>query len=206
VSSLVYPANLPGLTFGRSRAPIYNTGLQSRVSGKESRLAYRAYPTFRFELKYEWLDDRIATSHLKALQGLFMAMKGRWDSFLFTDRDFNAAAAFQFGTGDGVRTTWPIVVRHQNAGGPGGDELVQNFNGTPQVFANGSLQTGGGVNYTLGPTGLVTFNSPPTNGHGLTWTGAYYYRCRFADDSMTFEEFMRQWWQTRSVVFQSFHL
>jgi hypothetical protein len=206
VSSLLYPSNLPGLTFGRTRTPVYSTGISPRVSGKESRLAYRVYPTFRFELKYEWLDDRIAVSHLRALQGLFMAMKGRWDSFLYTDPDFNSATAFQFGTGDGVRTVWPLIMRFENAGGPGGDELVQNLNGTPQVFRNGSLQTGGGVNYTLGPTGMITFATPPTAGHALTWTGAFYYRCRFSADTMTFEEFMEKWWQTRSVSFESYHL
>lgn len=206
MSSLVYPANLPGLTYGRTRTPIYSTGVQSRASGKESRLAYRPYPLFRFELKYEWLDDRIAVSHLKALQGLFMAMKGRWDSFLYTDPDFNSATAFQFGTGDGSTLAFPVTMRFENSGGPGGDELVQNFNGTPQIFKNGILQTGGGSAYTLGPTGIVTWTTAPAAGNALTWTGAYYYRCRFSADTMTFEEFMEKWWQTRSVAFETFHL
>ena len=206
MSSLVYPANLPGLTFGRTRTPMYATGIQSRVSGKESRLSYRAYPLWRYELKYEWLDDRIAVSHLKALQGLFMAMRGRYDSFLYSDPYFNAAAAFQFGTGDGSRTAWPITVRFENSGGPGGDELVQNFNGTPQVYKAGVLQTAGGAHYSLDGTGLVTFTAAPTAGQALTWTGGFYYRCRFTDDSLSFEEFAARWWTTRTVSFQTFHL
>ena len=135
MGNLVYPV-LPGLTFGNTRSPGYNTGLQAALSGKESRIAYQQYPLMTFELQYELLRDYVTVSDLKALSGLFMACKGKWDTFLFSDPAFNAVAAMQFATTDGVSNSYQITVTYQNAGGPGGAELIQNFNGVPALSLN----------------------------------------------------------------------
>lgn len=56
-----------------------------------------------------------------------------------------------------------------------------------------SNTTGWGV----GTTGLVTFNGAPVNGAALTWTGGFYYRCRFDEDSFEWTKFLNQWWQSK---------
>jgi hypothetical protein len=59
------------------------------------------------------------------------------------------------------------------------------------------------TDYSVGSTGIVAFASAPASGAFLSWTGSYYYRLRFLDDSVDFEEFMYQFWQCRSVRFES---
>lgn len=206
MSGLVYPV-LPGLTFGNTRIPNFNTGVQAALSGKESRIAYQIYPLMTFELQYELLRDDITVSELKALTGLFLQMQGQYDTFLFSDPAFNTVAAMQFGTGDGATTAFQITATYQNSGGPGIAELIQNFNGTPAISVNGTLQTPV-TNYALGATGIVTFTAGhiPAAAAVITWTGAFYYRCRFADDTLSNEQFMNKWWQNQKVTLRQVKL
>ena len=125
-------------------------------------------------------------------------MRGQYDTFLFTDPDFNTITAGNaaqygvFGTGDGSTLTFQLVATLQNSGGPGGPELIQNLNGTPVLYDNGS--TISAANYTIGATGIVTFGAghAPASGHTLTWSGSWYYRCRFMDDAIVWKKFMSQ--------------
>jgi uncharacterized protein (TIGR02217 family) len=205
MSSFIYPATIPGLTFENVRTPIWSTGKQNAVSGKQSRIGYRQYPLWRFELQYELLRD-VTPSDLKALVGLFNAMQGGFDTFLFTDPSFNSVTAESFGTGNGATTAFQLIAKYQNAGGPGIADLIQNVNGTPSIFKAGVLQTGGGVNYTLGPTGIVTFTSAPAAGAALTWTGSFYYRCAFDEDEFPVTHFLTNFWKTKTVSFTSIKL
>lgn len=59
------------------------------------------------------------------------------------------------------------------------------------------------TDYTLNAYGLVTFASAPLAGAALTWTGSFYYRCRFLQDSMDFDNFMQNLWQAKKVEFIS---
>lgn len=206
MSSLIYPNNLPGLMFDNSKAPIWKNARQQALSGKESRLAYMQYPLYRFELQYEFLRDNVSPSEFKALAGLYNAMGGDFDTFLYTDPTFNTVTLEPFGTGDGSTVAFQLVAKWQNVGGPGGADIVQNLNGTPSIYKNGVLQTGGGVNYTLGATGIVTFTSAPAAALPLTWTGSFYYRCRFEDGTLPLSQFMANFWKTKTVAFQSIKL
>jgi hypothetical protein len=136
MGNLVYPANLPGLLPDVTRTPMFNTGVQAAITGKESRIAYQQYPRIKFELQYELLRDYVTPSDLKALTGLFMACHGKYDTFLFSDPTFNTVASMQFATTDGVTSAYPITATYQNTAGPGGAELIQNFNGVPVVYLN----------------------------------------------------------------------
>lgn len=135
MSSLVYPASLPGLTFDNTRSPNYNTGLQPALSGKESRIAYQLYPMMEFELQYEFLTGASQTSSdIRALLGLFMAMKAQADTFLFVDPEFNSVSLMPFATTVSGTTIYATTATYQNTGGPGGPEVVQNFNGAPTYY------------------------------------------------------------------------
>ncbi len=52
---------------------------------------------------------------------------------------------------------------------------------------------------TVSLSGLATFASPIPAGVSLYYTGTYYWRCRFADGSLSLEQFMRQFWQAGRV-------
>lgn len=135
MSNLIYPT-LPGITFNSVRAPEFNTGLQTALSTKESRIAYQAYPRMTWTLDYELLRDYVTPSDFKALFGLYMAVMGRWDTLLYTDPVFNNVSANAFAVTDGVTTSYQVTATYQNVGGPGAPELIQNFNGSPIFSIN----------------------------------------------------------------------
>jgi len=54
------------------------------------------------------------------------------------------------------------------------------------------------------PNGVVTFAAAPAAGVKLTWSGGFYYRCRFPEDEWTeLNEFAYQLWENNSVKFES---
>ena len=196
MSGFVFPSNILGLGFGVTRSPKWTTGVQRATSGRMTAIAYQLYPFISFQLIYDLLRDDISVSDLKAVTGLFNAMQGRFDSFLFEDPDFNQVTAQQFGTSTGnTSTTYQLVATYQNSGGPGYSEIVQNLNGTPTLYANGAVISSS--TYTVGATGVVTFSTSPAANDTLTWSGKFYYRCRFDEDEVEFSKFMNQWWTTK---------
>lgn len=205
MTSLVFPT-LPGLSWGRGRAYQWKSSVIEAVSGKETRIGHALYPRVKFSLAFEYLTDRPGvTSDLKAIAGLFNACRGEFDTFLYSDPDFNSVTAEPFGTGDGTTTSYQLVAKYQNSGGPGVAELIQNLNGAPLIYRLGTLQTVG-THYTVGPTGIITFVTPPTNGHPLTWTGSFYYRSRFLSGQMDLTQFLSHMWQSKAVDFMSVKL
>jgi uncharacterized protein (TIGR02217 family) len=204
MSNYIFPT-LPGLTFDSVRSPNFNTGLQKAITSKESRIAYQQYVQWKWELTYELLRDYVTPSELKALVGLFIAVQGSFDTFLYSDPVFNSVTAQQFAVCDGTAGPFQITATYQNTGGTGpfyssGPELIQNFNGTPLIYANGVLQTPTAY-YTLDGRGGVTFTSGriPASGVVLTWTGSFYYRVRFDDDSMDVSQFMANFWELKKL-------
>ena len=205
MSSLLFPT-IPTLTFDVVRYPEWHTEKQMALSAKRSTLAYMLYPTIHFEYQYSVLRDDLAVSQLKAIYGLFMACKGSYDTFLFQDPDFSAFASTnqqQFGVGDGTTKTFQLVAYFQNTGGPGYGEIIQNLNGAPVIYANGTVQSSG---YTLGATGIVTFTTAPAAGVVLTWSGSFYYRCAFDEDKLDLAKFMNQWWTIKKLPFTTVKL
>jgi hypothetical protein len=197
MSSLVYPV-LQGLTFEVMRSPMWHTKKQVALSGKRSTMAYQQYPLQHFELMYSILRDDIATSDLKALVGLFNHLQGSYDTFLFTDPDFHTVTAQAFGIGTGSAQTYQVTATYANSGGAGGAEIIQNFNGSPLFYDNGALIG----SYTLGPTGQFTPTTPLVSGHTLTWTGSFYYRCAFDDDTIKdLAKFFNYWWTLKKIAF-----
>lgn len=200
MSSLLYPA-LPGLTFDVKRSYVWKSGIQEAASGKMSAISYQQYPRVSYELVYSVLRRNVSPDEFQSLIGLYNQMQGRFDTFLFTDPDFNtispaqAAQYGRFGTGDGTTLTFQLLATLQNSGGPGGAEIIQNLNGTPILYDNGS--TISSANYTIGATGGVTFGAghAPAAGHALTWSGSWYYRCRFDEDAIVWTKFMANYWK-----------
>lgn len=195
--SLLFPFTLPGMKYDYLRNYEWNTGVQVALSGKRSTIAYRAYPLVHFEYEFEFLRDY--NTELKSVVGLLNAVQGRAQTFLHTDPDFNTVTGQIFGMGDGSTTAFQIVATYANSGGAGAPELVQNFNGAPSIYINGSLQSSG---YSVNGQGLVTFTTPPAGGAVLTWSGSFYYRCMFDEDHFNFKKFMNTFWNV-SVKFTS---
>jgi uncharacterized protein (TIGR02217 family) len=194
MSQQVFPA-LPGLAWNVTKAPQWSTKVQKADGGKELRASFYSSPIWRWVLQYEVLRQATAFSELQTLVGFFNARQGMFDSFLYSDPDDNAVTAESFGTGDGATTAFQL----KRAYG-GYAENVFDLNGTPAIYKNAVLQ---GSGYSINASGLVTFTTAPAVGVALTWTGGYYWRVRFDQDSAEFNKFMSQLWDTKQIAFVS---
>ena len=194
MSSFIYPT-LPGLTLEQVRKYEWKTLTSEADSGVMTTVARRKYPILHWEHTYEVLRRNAATDELQSIVGLYNALQGQYDTFLFTDPEFNTITAGaqatqygNFGTGDGATLIFQLVATFQVSGGPGQAEIIQNLNGTPILYDNGV--TISAANYAIGATGIVTFGvgHAPASGHALTWSGSWYYRCRFEEDAIVWKK------------------
>jgi len=200
MSSAIFPV-LPGLQFDVVKQPMFNTKIQRSVNGKEYRAAFMQYPLYTFTFAYDLLRTAASFSELQELVGFFNARQGSYDNFLFLDPVDSTVSSQQFGTGDGNTTTFQLARTYGYAGFTA-DDVVQNP-GTNAVYDNGNAVTygAGAGNYTMGSTGIVTFGTAPVAGHTLTWTGSFYYRCRFVEDTLDFNNFMSGMWDLKQLSF-----
>lgn len=194
MSNSVFPA-LTGLTFPVEKTPIWSTKVQTAVSGKETRLGFWTYPIWQYSINYSFLRSDNVNAELQSLVGFYNAHLGSFDSWLFNDPDDNLAVDQNFGTGDSATTLFQLARSYG-----GSYEPVKAVQSVTNVKINGATTAA----YTLDTsTGLITFTTPPIAGAVLTWSGAFYWRCRFLDDQMTVSKFMAQLWETQTLKFQS---
>lgn len=194
----IFPT-LQGATWDVVRTPTWKTGYQEALSGKASALGYQQYPLWEWELHYSVLKDD-AAHEIRQLVGFFNSMKGRYGTFRYLDPAFNAVSAEPFGTGDSVTNAFQLIANYAVVG-VGSPDIIQNLASTPSLYDNAVLVNP--ANYSIGVTGIVTFLSPPTTGHALTWSGSFYYRCRFLTDNIDPSEFLYLLWELKSLKFRS---
>ena len=194
MSNVVFPS-LASIAWPFVKSLQFNTKTQTAVSLKEYRAAFAQYPLYTFTLYYEVLRDAASPAELQQLMGFYGARQGQFDNFLFTDPTDNTVTAQNFGTGTGAATVFPLV-RTLGSGGFTFNDLVQNVNTITGIYDNGSpvSQGAGAGKYTIDAYGNVTFGTAPTTGHALTWTGTFYYRCRFLTDQQDFNKMMAGLW------------
>ncbi len=199
MSNAVFPA-LAGIGWPIVKTPAWSTAVKRATSGFERRVQLNnSYPLYEFTLAVPFLGSNWPMAggspnvDLLTLQDFYNARGGDFDNFLFDDiyTPDDSVTDMQFGTGDGTTAAFQLQ-RHLPGGSFG--EPVMNVNAMVNVKDNGSvIPPGAGAGkYTISATGLVTFGTVPAAGHALTWSGTYYYRCRFADGSLDFENFMNQ--------------
>lgn len=181
-----------------SKTPMYSTIIQKPVSGRgEIRASLQPYPLWKIE--YQCIFARGSEQDAGVYQymlGFFMSAGGQFSDFLYLDPNDNYVANDFFGIGDGSTQNFQLT----HTIGIGTD-IVQNVNGTPVIFVNGSVADPS--TYSISYNGIVQFNTAPANGAVLTWTGQYYYRVRFGDDSTTFEQEFNQIWNNGKITLQS---
>jgi uncharacterized protein (TIGR02217 family) len=197
----VFPV-LSQLGWSVLRSPVFNTLVSLHASGKEIRSPRAVYPRWEFTLRYEGLKSDGAQS-FQALLSFFQSMKGRGNRFAFTDPENNTVTAGYIGTGDGFRTNFTLC----RSVGLNYEEPVGFINSLMAVYVNGSLVGPGDYQlwYNNGITNntypQVLFDTPVADGAVVTADFSYYFLCRFYDDTMTFEEFMKNFHEASSVKF-----
>lgn len=190
MSNQVFPV-LPGLAFGDTREPEWETMIDRSASQLESRAQYQSYPVYRITRVYEFLRAG-AEAELQTLIGFFNQMGGNFDDFLIElDRDSSVTDQL-FGTGDGTTTVFRLG---RTLGGF--YEPISATTGTVAIKINGVTQVSG---YTLDAnSGKVTFAAAPVNGATLSWSGSYLWRVRFEKGKSQFKQFLKDFWENKSV-------
>lgn len=191
MSNSVFPT-LAGLEWGVEWEPEFFNRVQQAVSGKEYRANLGASPVYRLKLSYEFLKAGSQTE-LKTLLGFFLERKGSFDSFLYTHPDDNSVTDQLIGVANGAKLQFQLV----RAYGSAFVEPVCNVVSITNIKVNGVAKTQG-TDYTVSSTGMVIFTSAPVSGN-ITWTGSYYYRARFLQDSMSFTKFMKDLFSAKQV-------
>ncbi len=196
MSDAIFPS-MPGIKWGSTKTPIWSTKVQKTASGRELRAAYYSYPVWKFSLSYEVLRAN-ALAELQTMVGFFNARQGSFDSFLYEDPEDSAVVNQGFGAVIAGQTKYQLV----RAIG-GNTEPITAPKGTPAISVGGVTKTAG-TDYTVNnSTGVVTFLTPITAGQQLTWTGGFYFRVRFLQDSVDFERFLHQLWSLKKIEFQT---
>lgn len=193
MSDELFPA-LPGLKWDIRKTPGFRTAIQQAVGGREVRVSYQPYPIWRWTLAFEFLRETTGFDEFRTLAGFFTARRGAFDSFLYEDPSDSSVTDENFGTGDGSTVGFQLG----RALGDGLFEPIYNLNGAPVIKKNGNIQTPPG-DYTVSATGIVTFASAPAVGRALTWTGSFYWRVRFAEDSAEFANFANLFWNAHEI-------
>lgn len=190
----VYP-ELPGLTYGNKKTPIFATAVATGASGREQRVQRWAYPRWRFELVYEFLRDSSAYDELRPLIGFFLRAAGQGNSWLYRDPSDDTATGQLIGAGDGSTRSFQMV---RTVGG--WTEPVRAINVISSVKIDDTSTSAYTINKS---TGVLTFNSAPPNGSQLSSTFTFYFRCRFMSDETEFSQMMRDFWENGQVQFKS---
>lgn len=198
MSNAVFPT-LPGLKWGLTKTPVWSTKVQQAASGRELRASYFSYPLWKFSLGYEVLRAN-ALAELQTLIGFFNARQGSFDSFLYEDPDDKSVSNQVFGVAATGQTQYQLA---RDFGGF--VEPVIAPKGTPVIMVAGVPKVAG-TDYTISSSGLVNFITALTAGQSLSWTGEFYFRCRFLHDTTEFEQFMRHLWAAKKIEFQSVKL
>lgn len=183
-----------GLAWNTVKQPEFVTKTHRAVSGFERRAAFMAYPLWTFKLSYEFLRDGNFGTDYDSMVGFFLARYGSFDSFLYSDPTDNSITNQPLGLGNGTKKTFQLL---RNIGNNAFTEPVENVNTIVNVNVDGTPTT----DYTVSSTGVITFNTAPANGADITWSGTYYYRCRFVQDVSEFSRMMQDLWELKKLEF-----
>lgn len=195
MSNALFPT-LAGLAYNVGRAPVWSTQVRDSSSGRQYTLGKRLYPLWHFKLPFEVLRASGGWTEWQQLVGFINSRRGRYDDFLYLDPRDCTAANEVFGVGDGTTTTFALT---RTLGG-----FVEPVGGvnTGSVVAK-VVGTVTGVSFSADLSQAI-FASPPAAGAALTWSGQFYFRCRFVQDEISFEQFMQDMYTAKSVEFRTF--
>jgi uncharacterized protein (TIGR02217 family) len=202
---------LPGVGWSVTKMPTFQTRIQRAVSGRELRAQDYPSPLWQFQLTFNFLrdgqDTRIGPGlgsgydELRTLYGLYLACAGAFGTFLFLDPTDSNRIGMAVGVGDSSTSSFQLQT--QWGFSPSFVGPVYAVQQITAVYLNGLTQTPGTYSCAAGlnSTGLLTFDTPPLSGVQITADFVFYFRCRFVDDSYSFENFMYQLWQLKKLTF-----
>src|ERR1043166_2803459 len=182
-SNPVFPStSLPGLGLPVIRTPIWATLTQLSLAGVDVPHQPWTSPRYRWSVHFEFLRQGAAFQELQNLMGFYNRMAGRYGVFQYDDPQDDSVTDQAFGTGDSTTVAFQLVRTRGSF-----TEPVFAISTVINVKVAGVIQ--GSSTYSVSNKGLVTFTSPPANPSSLTWTGTYFWFCRFDKDEVDHEQF-----------------
>jgi uncharacterized protein (TIGR02217 family) len=212
---VVDSVSIPGVAWSVSKAPTMQTRIQRSVSGRELRALDYPAPLWQFQLTFNLLRDQWDTrgseglgsgfDELRTLFALYLACYGAYGTFLFSDPTDNQRTGQYLGTGNSSTTQFQLQASYGSSGAPLFTAPVTAVGLVSALYLNGVTQNPSTYSYAagLGSTGIITFAVPPVTEATITADFSFYFRCRFVDDSYSFENFMYQLWQLKKLSFIS---
>lgn len=208
----VYPgANLlKGLAYTSKWSPNFFNQTATSATGADIDVAIAQYPLHDFELTYSFLRDGLgwqgALSGLefRTMMGFHLALGGSRGRFLYRNPDDHQVFRNQIAVGDGTTTSF-LITRSFGANGYSSAEPVGQVNTTAGV--NVYLGTSAtpvcpslyAIDTTSPVANMITFQTAPTAGQAISIDMEYFYYCKLADNSNTFEKFMSRVWNVSKV-------
>ena len=188
----VFPS-IPGYVWPPTLAPDWAGIVQKTVTGRVVAATYQQYPRYKFAVKFDVLHQ----ADFETLVGFFNQQQGNVVPFLFDAGPGNDSVTAQaLGSGDGTTKTFQLL---RSMGG-NAEPIAAAF-GTLTAYVNG---TAASATFNSPSNGYVTFASAPASGAAITWTGNYYFQCRFSKGSLEFDQFMYQLYKTKSVSLETY--
>lgn len=175
-------------------SPNWPTVKQDALSLKRTRYPLVSYPSYAYEISFNVLRTSAVLAELQTLRGFINSVNGPALLWGYTDPNDNSVATQEFGVGDGSTTNFQLV----RAFG-GFTEPVFLVNGTPTIYVSGTPT----LPASISDYGVVAFSSPPMTGAALTWTGSYYWPCRFDEEVSQFSNFLSGFFNMKSLKFST---
>ena len=207
MSNVLFP-ELPGLEWGSTKTPIFNTKIMTSINGRELRASFQAVPKYEISLSYAFLREDKGRQELQQLEGFFLERRGAFDAFLYKMPDDNAFDCSY--VGDGVTTSFQLYKKMYNSQLPLGNTQEQVLGSiNPNMWNQTTTKTMWATN-TAKPMwnnasaqvttdGKLVLTEPVEDGIELNVQGTFYYRCRFKDDEQQYVNFMHKLWKAGKV-------
>jgi uncharacterized protein (TIGR02217 family) len=211
----IFPT-LVGLGWSVMKTPHYQTRIRRAASGNENRSPdfqtslSISRPVWEFSLTYNFLRGPAGAmaantpavlgfnaytgagwNELGTLHGFITNTRGPFYTFFYDDVTDDVTTGAFIGTGDGATVDFQLYRYLVNSQ----DTLTSSVEPVTAprvvnaVYIDGVFLPTNQYSVDKG-TGVVTFVNPPLSSAIVTADFTYWFRCRFTDDAVDFEEFM----------------
>jgi uncharacterized protein (TIGR02217 family) len=187
---------LIGQRFLVQKSPIWKTQVASAASGRERRASFWSAPRWLFKTQYDLLRAGSSLNELAAVIAFFNTQLAQFNHWLYWDHTDNQVTNQPLGIGDGVTTAFQLQ-RYIN-GKPSAAEPIYAANGTPTIYVNGVSKP-----YALGNYGVVTLGTAPPVGATVSWSGFFFFLCRFDADQIDPTQDYAQIWSLKDLSWRS---
>lgn len=185
-----------GWSWEKTKTPQWKTNIYEAESGIETRIQRWSYPRYKIKLSFNFLTDNnvqgvtLEKGDIEKLQGFFNSVAGTAEDFLFKDDVENHCEKQTIGVGNGTTKEFQLLRQL-----PNWIEPIRGIIEPPTIFVNGEEVT----EFSCNSRGLVTFEEAPAPGSIISWSGTYYFRCRFDDDEIELTRTYEGLWESIEV-------